>query len=51
MCVEALQQAEIVHKDVISRLVTLSGLYAILTQPPPAADPHDGVVPALDFAV
>jgi hypothetical protein len=51
MCVEALQQAEIVHKDVNSRLVTPSGLHAILTQPPPAADPHDGVVPALDFAV
>jgi hypothetical protein len=51
MCVEALQQAEIVHKDVNSRLVTPSGLHAILTQPPPASDPHDDVVPDLDFAV
>jgi hypothetical protein len=51
MCVEALQQAAIVHQDVPARLVTPSGLHAILTQPTPTPEAHDGVVPALDFAV
>jgi hypothetical protein len=51
MCVEALQEAGVLGSDVNARLVTPSGLHALLSQPPPQPESHSGVIAALDFAV
>jgi hypothetical protein len=49
MCVEALQEAGVLPSDVNARLVTPSGLHALLSQPPPQPESHSGVIAALDF--
>jgi hypothetical protein len=51
MCVEALQQAAIVDESVNPRLVTPSGLHAMLSASSTDRDQQSGVIPALDFAV
>ena len=51
MCVEALQEAGVLPSDINARLVTPSGLHALLSQPPPQPESHSGVIAALDFAV
>ena len=51
MCVETLQEAGVLPSDVNARLVTPSGLHALLSQPPPQPESHSGVIAALDFAV
>ena len=51
MCVEALQHAGLLDADVHAARVTPSGLFSILSAPPPNPESHSGVIAALDFAV
>jgi hypothetical protein len=50
LCVEALQHAALLPADVDPKLVTPSGLHALLSAPaPPDPDGHSGAIAALDF--
>jgi len=50
LCAEALQEADVLSRDLSASRVTPSGLYALLTQNG-EPEPHSGPIAPLDFAV
>jgi hypothetical protein len=51
LCVEALQNADLVSPEVNAKVITPSSLYHLLQDPATSQPEHSGVIQALDFAV
>ena len=49
LCAEALQEADVLSRDLSAARITPSGLHRLLAAAEP--EPHDGPIAPLDFAV